>query len=70
MYTVREKKNSFTLRSVSISLDWLVIILIPITEILFDNEANREYKPEIERERGKEPNSVFTSSVVFFRHKN
>ena len=51
MYTVREKKNSFTLRSVSTSLDWLVIILIPITEILFDNEANREYKPEIERER-------------------
>lgn len=51
MYTVGEKKNSFTLRSVSTSLDWLVIILIPITEILFDNEANREYKPEIERER-------------------
>ena len=70
MYTVREKKNSFTLRSVSISLDWLVTILIPNIDILFDNEANREYKPEIEREREREPNSVLTSSVVFFRHKN
>ena len=46
--------------------------LIPNIDILFDNEANREYKPEIEREREreKEPNSVLTSSVVFFRHKN
>ena len=56
---MREKKNSFTLRSVSISLDWLVIILIPNIETLFDNEANREYKPEIERERERRNPIVF-----------
>ena len=59
MHTVREKKNSFTLRSVSISLDWLVIILIPNIETLFDNEANRQYKPEIERERERRNPIVF-----------
>lgn len=34
------------------SLDWLVIILIPIIEMLSENEANREHKERLrERER-------------------